>query len=109
MTRELQQNRELHGSGATDGRHALLESLDHLIYVIECLASDIPGEAKTELSRLIEALEGSKLSVSERVLAELQESQKFLREAQYRAAVSPLSRARAAFWKELEKHVVPSA
>jgi len=86
--------------GSADTRQ-LLEILDHLLYVIECVASEIPGEAKFELNRLIEALERSQRPKKETVVAYLKESQGFLADRRYSSAATSLARARASLWKEL--------
>lgn len=71
------------------------ELASHLTYVVECIATDLTGEAKFELSRVILALESSALPDREPLLAKLREAMDWYRSGDYRrAAVLTVSASR---------------
>ena len=67
----------------------------HLTYVVECLATDLTGEAKFELGRLIVDLEASNLPEKDPILEKLREATDRFRRGDYkRASILTVSASR---------------
>ena len=78
---------------ATDGDMPMTRSMkqrfdlaSHLTYVVECLATDLTGEAKFELGRLIVDLEASDLPDKDSILERLREATDWFRRGDYHRA-----------------------
>ncbi len=68
------------------------ELASHLTYIVGCVATDLTGEAKFELSQLIPAVEISTIDDKEQVLAKLIEARDLFKSGDYRrAAISTVS------------------
>jgi len=94
---------------ATYPNKDVLIVLEHLAYVLECLASDLTGEAKTELSRLIERVEQLRIPQREVILGGLRESVEVLRKAGSRRASVPLGRVSRSLWNDITKNRITSS
>ncbi len=80
------------------------EILDDLAYISEALAQDLPGEAKTELHKLIRRLE-AQTPPPESTLAALREAEKILIHGdEYRRerAASCVSRVSRELWRKVK-------
>ena len=76
-------------------RKEQFELSSHLTYVVECLATELTGEAKFELLRLITDLEGSGIANKGEILAKLREAAARFRQGEYRrAAILTVSASR---------------
>ena len=74
------------GTTVTDLSKERFDLASHLTYVVECIATDLTGEAKFELSRVIVALEDSDLPDRDTLLAKLQEATDWFQRGDYRRA-----------------------
>lgn len=64
----------------------------HLTYVVECVATDLNGEAKFELRSVVDKLEASKIEGRDVVLEKLREAVQLYQDGDYRhAAVNIVS------------------
>ena len=71
------------------------ELASHLTYVVECIATDLTGEAKFELSRIIIDLEASSIPERDLILSKLREATDWFHSGDYRrAAVVTVSASR---------------
>lgn len=75
--------------------------LEHLSYIIEAVASDLTGEAKSELDRLIERVQNSGIENRSFVLENLSDAKHCLAEGNTRPAATHLSRVSRHLWKQL--------
>ncbi len=76
----------------------------HLTYVVECIATDLTGEAKFELRKVIKELEASELSDKDDALEKLNEAAESFRGGDYEhAAICAVSANRL-----LQKYFVAS-
>ena len=58
----------------------------HLTYIVECIASDCPGEAKLELGILVRKLEKSEIVEKDEALTKLKQAVQLYKEGNYRHA-----------------------
>lgn len=80
---------------------SILETLEHLSYINECILINATGEAKSELDRLIEGLEtkGSLLNTdAPDVVSKLREAQVLFNSNDYSRAAASLSSATRKAW-----------
>lgn len=88
--------------GAMSDDGDLIADLEHLSYVIECLATDVQGEAKYELGNLISSVEGRSGSAEAgEVLDKLKTGADYLRRGRSERAASSLCQASRVLWKRV--------
>jgi len=75
--------------------------LEHLSYIIEAVASDLIGEAKFELDRLIERVQTSGIDNESFILENLSNAKHCLKDGNTRHAAADLSRVSRSLWKQL--------
>ncbi len=78
--------------------------LDHLSYIIECIASDTPGEAKHELDGLIARMESDDLQDmqdKEEVIKRLRNAEQMFREDQHGRAVGSINGTSRMIWMKV--------
>lgn len=77
--------------------------LNHLSYVIEAFAQDLPGEAKFELAKLIQRLEtGDLLEIKNRmvILKHISDARRYASERAYQKTASCLAHIARQVWTE---------
>lgn len=77
--------------------------LQDLAYIVECFASNAPGEGKSELYQLISKLEKSSISNKEYLLMTLKEASELFMNDKYRHAQITVVRASRHQWQEFKQ------
>lgn len=78
--------------------------LDHLSYIIECIASDTPGEAKHELDGLIARMESDELQDmedKEEIIKRLRNAEQMFRDDQRGRAASSINGTSRMVWMKV--------
>ncbi len=81
---------------------SILTTLEHLSYIIECVAKNCTGEAKSELNQLIENVSNlNESAIGDKSFVEdnLKEAMPLLRDSNKRHAVPCLTRVSRCLWK----------
>lgn len=79
----------------------LMWAFNEVVEIIECLAEEIPGQAKGDLSHVIQVMESWPLEWTVGALPHLREGLQILHAKGCRQAAPSLARARKCMWKEL--------
>ena len=82
------------------------KAVQDFAYVLECFASDVPSEGKTELDRLINKLEKSSISNKESIVNNLNNATRLFINGEDRHARINIARASRLLWREIEKNKV---